>query len=127
MQGLDTDSVAVSSGGSEAVESVWKLARQYHLANGEPQRVKAVARRTAYHGLSLGALALTGIPALKEPFGRQAFDVAHVPNTNRFRAPDADDPEAFVARLLAKTEAVIQAERAETIGMLIADHDDVAA
>jgi adenosylmethionine-8-amino-7-oxononanoate aminotransferase len=110
-----------TSGGSEAVESAWKLARQYHVANGQPGRVKAIARRTAYHGLSLGALALTGIPALKEPFGRPAFDVAHVPNTNRFRAPDAHDSAAFVARILAETEAVVQAEGPESIGMLIAE------
>ena len=54
-----------TSGGAEAVESAWKLARLFHNANGEPRRTKAIARRTAYHGLSMGALALTGIPALR--------------------------------------------------------------
>lgn len=110
-----------TSGGSESVESAWKLARQYHLANGEPGRVKAIARRTAYHGLSLGAMSFTGIPALKEPFGAPAIEVSHVPNTNRFRAEDGDDPAAFTARILAETEAAIIAAGPDTVGMLIAE------
>ncbi|MFC0434252.1 aminotransferase class III-fold pyridoxal phosphate-dependent enzyme [Kutzneria buriramensis] len=97
-----------TSGGSEAVESAWKIARQYHVANGQSERVKAVARRTAYHGQTLGALALTGIPALKEPFGPPAIDVVRAPNTGE---PDA----------LAQTEAAIIAAGPETIGMLIAE------
>jgi adenosylmethionine-8-amino-7-oxononanoate aminotransferase len=109
-----------TSGGSEAVESAWKLTRQYHVANGEPGRTKAIARRTAYHGQTLGALALTGIPALKEPFGEPAIDVVRVPNTDRFRARDADE-EAFTRRLLAETEAAIVANDPATIGMLIAE------
>lgn len=110
-----------TSGGSESVESAWKLARQYHLANGEPGRVKAIARRTAYHGLSMGALAFTGIPALKEPFGTPAVEVHHAPNTNRYRAEDAHDLNAFTARILAETENTIVAAGPETVGMLIAE------
>jgi adenosylmethionine-8-amino-7-oxononanoate aminotransferase len=71
--------VFFTSGGSESVESAWKLARMYHVAQGQPQRTKAIARRTAYHGQTMGALALTGIPALKEPFGAPGLDVTHVP------------------------------------------------
>jgi adenosylmethionine-8-amino-7-oxononanoate aminotransferase len=74
--------VFFTSGGSESVEAAWKIARQYHLANGQPRRMKAIARQTAYHGVSLGALALTGIPALKEPFGTPAFETIHVSNTS---------------------------------------------
>ncbi len=57
----DLNRVFFTSGGSEAVESAWKLARAYHKANGEAQRTKIIARETAYHGTSLGALAITGI------------------------------------------------------------------
>ncbi|HWC84617.1 MAG TPA: aminotransferase class III-fold pyridoxal phosphate-dependent enzyme [Pseudonocardiaceae bacterium] len=109
-----------TSGGSESVESAWKLARLYHVANGEPGRTKAIARRTAYHGLTLGALAFTGIPALKEPFGPPAVQVSHAPNTNSFRAPDADEA-AFTKRLLAETEATILAADPSSVGMLIAE------
>ncbi|MGW4334741.1 aspartate aminotransferase family protein [Rhodococcus koreensis] len=110
-----------TSGGSESVEAAWKMVRQYHLANGEPGRVKAVARRTAYHGVTLGALSFTGIPAFKEPFGPPAVEVGHAPNTNRFRAPDGDDLTAFTARILAETEETILAAGPDTVGMLIAE------
>ena len=99
------------SGGSEAVESAWKIARQFHVANGQPERVKAVARRTAYHGQTLGALALTGVDALKEPFGRPAIDVVRVPNTG----------EGDVETLLRQTEDAIIAADPATIAMLIAE------
>ena len=68
------DRVFFTSGGSESVESAWKIVRQYHVANGEPQRLKAIARNIAYHGVTLGALALTGVPGYKEPFGPPAID-----------------------------------------------------
>ena len=74
-----------TSGGSESVEAAWKIVRQFHIANGEPQRFKAIARHIAYHGVTLGALALTGVPGYKEPFGRPAIDTTHVSNTNQFR------------------------------------------
>src|SRR5690606_16849112 len=75
-----------TSGGSESVEAAWKIVRQYHLANGEPQRTKAIARKTAYHGVTLGALSLTGVERFKEPFGPPAIPTRHVSNTNPFRA-----------------------------------------
>jgi adenosylmethionine-8-amino-7-oxononanoate aminotransferase len=117
----DVNKAFFTSGGSESVEAAWKVARQYHLANGQPQRTKAIARRTAYHGLSLGALALTGVPALKEPFGTPAFETIHVSNTNRFRAPDGDDDAAFCRRLLAELEATIQREGPDTIALIAAE------
>jgi adenosylmethionine-8-amino-7-oxononanoate aminotransferase len=117
----EINKVFFTSGGSESVETAWKLARQYHLAHGQPQRTKAIARRTAYHGVSLGALALTGIPALKEPFGTPAFETIHVSNTNRFRAPDGDDEAAFCRRLLAELEATIQREGPDTIALIAAE------
>jgi len=109
-----------TSGGSESVESAWKLARMYHVAQGQPQRTKAIARRTAYHGLTMGALALTGIPALKEPFGAPAFEVTHGPNTNRYRTADTDEA-AFTERLLAETEAAVVEAGPENVAMLIAE------
>ena len=58
----DLDHVFFTSGGSESVESAWKIVRQFHVANGEPQRTKAIARDRAYHGVTLGALSFTGVP-----------------------------------------------------------------
>ena len=100
-------------GGSEAVEAAWKIARHVHLARGDTQRTKAIARRVAYHGVTLGALALTGVDPMKEPFGRPAIDVRHVANTNAFR-PEVDDP-------LADLERAIEEEGPETIALIVAE------
>ncbi len=117
----DLNHVFFTNGGSESVESAWKLVRQYHVARGEPQRTKAIARDVAYHGVTLGALALTGVPRYKEQFGSPAIPTIHVSNTNAFRAPDGDDEAAFCARLLRELEDVVQAEGPDTIAMLIAE------
>jgi adenosylmethionine-8-amino-7-oxononanoate aminotransferase len=100
-------------GGSEAVEAAWKIARHVHLARGETQRVKAIARETAYHGVTLGALALTGVAPMKEPFGPPAIDVRHVANTNAFR-PSVPDP-------LADLERAVEEEGPETIALIVAE------
>ena len=113
--------VFFTSGGSEAVESAYKIARLYHRANGDTQRTTAIARRIAYHGMSLGALSFTGIDALKEPFGETLVPTRHVSNTNAFRASDAADPDAFCRRLLDEVEETIIEAGPETIAMLIAE------
>ncbi len=108
-----------TSGGSESVEAAWKLVRQYHLANDEPQRTKAIARDRAYHGVTLGALAFTGVPGFKEPFGPPAVPTFHVSNTNTFRRPESG--AELTSLLLDEVEAVIEREGAETIAMIIAE------
>jgi adenosylmethionine-8-amino-7-oxononanoate aminotransferase len=113
------DRVFFTSGGSEAVEAAWKLARQYHIANGEPQRLKAIARHIAYHGVTLGALSFTGVPGYKEPFGPPAIYTRHVSNTNGFRS-DVQGEE-LTAKLLREIEDVILEEGPETVGVIIAE------
>jgi adenosylmethionine-8-amino-7-oxononanoate aminotransferase len=88
----DLNRVFFTSGGSEAVESAWKLARAYHKAKGEAQRTKIIARETAYHGTSLGALAVTGITELRTVFEPLTPGACHVPNTNSYRWPEGRDP-----------------------------------
>ncbi len=111
--------VFFTSGGSESVEAAWKLVRQYHLACGEPQRTKAIARDRAYHGVTLGALSFTGVPGYKEPFGRPAVDTFHVANTNAFRRREQGLELTRV--LLDEISSVIEREGAETIAMVIAE------
>jgi adenosylmethionine-8-amino-7-oxononanoate aminotransferase len=111
--------VFFTSGGSESVEAAWKLVRQYHVFNGEPQRLKAIARKTAYHGVTLGALALTGVPAYKDVFGPPAIETRHVANTNPFRNPLQG--EALTAHLLAEIEQVILEEGPDTIAVIVAE------
>jgi adenosylmethionine-8-amino-7-oxononanoate aminotransferase len=106
------------SGGSEAVESAWKLARQYHMANGE-RRWKAVSRRTAYHGTTLGALSINGIAALRAPFEPLVPDVLHVRNTNRYHRPAEESEEHFTAFLLDDLESAIEQAGPETVAMVI--------
>jgi adenosylmethionine-8-amino-7-oxononanoate aminotransferase len=113
------DKVFFTSGGSESVEAAWKIVRQYHLANGQPQRLKAIARRIAYHGVTLGALSLTGVPGYKEPFGPPAIDTTHVSNTNAFRNPVQG--EELTAALLDEMEKAILAADPETVAMIIAE------
>ncbi len=113
------DHAFFTSGGSESVEAAWKLVRQYHIANGEPQRLKVIARDRAYHGVTLGALAFTGVPGFKEQFGPPAIETFHVSSTNDFRRPESG--AALTALLLDEINAVIEREGPETIAMIIAE------
>jgi adenosylmethionine-8-amino-7-oxononanoate aminotransferase len=83
----DLDRVFFTSGGSEAVESALKLARAYHRLRGEPGRVKVIARELSYHGTTLGALAATGLPSVREGVEALALDGCHVPHTDGYRGP----------------------------------------
>jgi len=114
----DLNRVFFVSGGSEAVESAWKLARQYHMARGE-RRWKAVSRRLAYHGTTMGALSINGIAALRAPFEPLVPDVVHVRNTNRYHRPAAETEEAFTAFLLEDLEDAIVQAGPETVAMVI--------
>jgi adenosylmethionine-8-amino-7-oxononanoate aminotransferase len=103
------DRVFFVSSGSEAVESAMKLARCFHVANGEPQRTTVVARRWAYHGTTLGALSATGIPKLRAPFEPMLRGVVHAPTTR-----EVDDPAAAL-------EAVVLEAGPETVSMVLAE------
>src|SRR3954453_14777785 len=89
----DLNRVFFTSGGSEAVEAALKLARQYHRLTGNPNKTKFISREIAYHGASLGALAVTGIPDLRAPFEPLVPGGCHVPNTNTFRPHHHMQPE----------------------------------
>ena len=114
----DLNRVFFVSGGSEAVESAWKLARQYHAARGE-RRWKAIARRIAYHGTTMGALSINGIAALRSPFEPLVPDVVHVRNTNRYRRPDGETEEEFTSFLLADLEEAIEQAGPETVAIVV--------
>ncbi|MEL0237141.1 MAG: aspartate aminotransferase family protein [Aquiluna sp.] len=76
-----------TTGGTEGVESAWKIAKQYFRMTGKPQKHKVISRMTAYHGTSHGALSITGIPAFKQMFEPLVPSAFRVPNTNYYRAP----------------------------------------
>ena len=133
------------SGGSEAVESAWKLARQYYSARGEQRsaiahapsepyrdfdaeqaathvgerRWKAISRHIAYHGTTMGALSINGIPALRAPFEPLVPEVLHVRNTNRYHRPAGETEAEFTAFLLDDLEHTIEAAGPETICLVM--------
>ena len=111
----DLNRVFFTSGGSEAVESAIKLARQYHKLTGNPLKTKLIARDIAYHGTSLGALSATGITSLRQPFEPLTPGGCHVPNTNTFRLP-----HGLSAQDLADTVAQrIEFEGPDTVAAVI--------
>jgi adenosylmethionine-8-amino-7-oxononanoate aminotransferase len=110
----DLNRVFFTSGGSEAVESAIKLSRQFHKLTGNPLKTKVIARDTAYHGTSLGALAATGITSLRQPFEPLTPGVSHVPNTNMYRF-SGDDPMQLAEAIRER----IEFEGPETVAAVI--------
>jgi adenosylmethionine-8-amino-7-oxononanoate aminotransferase len=141
----DLNRVFFFSGGSEAVESAWKLARQYYTARGEQRmraavmpaqpshdhdallaaaamperRWKAIARHIAYHGTTMGALSINGIPAIRKPFEPLVPDVIHVRNTNRYHRPPEETEQQFTQGLLDDLRQTIEAAGPDTVAMVI--------
>jgi adenosylmethionine-8-amino-7-oxononanoate aminotransferase len=111
----DLNRVFFTSGGSEAVESALKLARQYFKLVGKPNKTKLIAREIAYHGTSLGALSATGITGLRQPFEPLAPGGCHVPNTNTYRLPPGMT-ESDLAETIAER---IEFEGADTVAAVI--------
>jgi len=106
------------SGGSEAVESAWKLARQYYATKGE-RRWKVIARRYAYHGTTMGALSINGIPGLRGPYEPLVPGVSHVWNTDRFHRPPEETEEQFTRFLLQDLEAALVQADPAAVAMVI--------
>jgi len=136
----DLNRVFFVSGGSEAVESAWKLARQYFAVRegatqapgvepgemvgrqvGGPapgHKYKAIARDIAYHGTTFGALSLNGVEPLRTPFKPLVPEVRHVSNTNRYHRPPEETEEEFTAFLLDELERTIQEMGPETVCLI---------
>jgi len=93
----DLNRVFFTTGGTEAVETAWKVAKQYFKLTGKPGKHKVISRAIAYHGTTHGALAITGLPRFKEPFEPVTPGGFRVPNTNFYRAPEpfGTDAKAF--------------------------------
>ncbi|MER5744818.1 aspartate aminotransferase family protein [Streptomyces sp. NPDC059913] len=112
----DLNKVFFTTGGGEAVETAWKLAKQYFKLQGKPTKYKVISRAVAYHGTPQGALSITGLPALKAPFEPLVPGAHKVPNTNIYRAPiHGDDPEAFGRWAADQIEQEILFEGPETV------------
>ncbi|HET9139585.1 aspartate aminotransferase family protein [Actinophytocola sp.] len=113
----DLNRIFFTAGGSEAVESAWKLARAYFRLTGKPLKHKVISRSIAYHGTTMGALSITGIPLLKQDFEPLVPSTIRVPNTNYYRAPAGADasPEVFGAWAADRIAEAIEAEGPDTV------------
>ncbi len=118
----DLNRVFFTSGGGEAVESAWKLAKNYFKLTGKPMKHKVISRAIAYHGTTAGALSITGLPGLKQQFEPLVPSTFRVPNTNIYRAAemtggflDGSDPEAFGIWAADQIEIAILNEGAESV------------
>ncbi|NIC07580.1 aspartate aminotransferase family protein [Billgrantia bachuensis] len=110
----ELEKVFFVSSGSEAVESALKLARQYFVAKGEPQRRHFVSLRPSYHGSTLGALGVTGYEPLEAPFADIVNASLKVPGPDFYRHAGAGDAH-HVEHVLSDTRAAIETAGPETI------------
>jgi adenosylmethionine-8-amino-7-oxononanoate aminotransferase len=113
----DLNRVFFTTGGGEAVETAWKLAKQYFKLTGKPTKHKVISRSIAYHGTPQGALSITGIPAAKEMFEPLVPGGFKVPNTNFYRAPEhlREDEKAFGRWAADRIEEAILFEGPDTV------------
>lgn len=111
------EKVFFCSGGSEAVETAWKLAKQYFRLIGKPSKRKVISRQASYHGTTQGALAITGMPAYKIDYEPLVPGSVRVPNTNFYHAPEylAGDEKAFGRWTADRIEEAIVAEGPDTV------------
>jgi adenosylmethionine-8-amino-7-oxononanoate aminotransferase len=115
----DLNRVFFTAGGGEAVESAWKLAVQYYTNIGQPNRRKVISRYYAYHGTSLGALSITGIPAIREPFEPLFSWAVKVPNTSQYRCGMCAEQNACSLDCADEVERTILREGPETVAMVV--------
>ena len=112
--------VFFTSGGGEAVETAWKLAKNYFKLTGKPMKHKVISRAIAYHGTTHGALSITGLPGLKQQFEPLVPSTFRVPNTNIYRAteggaPAGLSPEAFGRWAADQIAIAIENEGPDTV------------
>jgi adenosylmethionine-8-amino-7-oxononanoate aminotransferase len=107
--------------GSEAAESAIKFAREYHQGRGEPQRIKILSRRMAYHGTTLGALSATGIPQFRAPFLPLLPWFVQVPNTYGWEKDGGAELPVAELPCVKAIEQTILDEGPETVAMLLAE------
>ncbi|GAA4518197.1 MULTISPECIES: aspartate aminotransferase family protein [Nonomuraea] len=122
----DLNRVFFTTSGSEAVESAWKLAKQYYKLIGKPLKHKVISRQIAYHGTTQGALSITGIPAFKQMFEPLVPGSVRVPNTNHYRADETTGvpgmtPEEYGYWAAERVARAIEMEGPDTVAAVFAE------
>ena len=114
--------VFYTSGGSEGIETALKIARQYHLETGQPRRHRIISRRQAYHGATLGALAVGGQTARREPYAPMLMDVAHIAPCYAYRERLPEESEwDYGQRVAGELEEAVLRLGPETVAAFIAE------
>jgi adenosylmethionine-8-amino-7-oxononanoate aminotransferase len=113
----DLNRVFFTTGGGEAVETAWKLAKQYFRAIGQPERHKIIARQLAYHGTTMGALAITGVEMMRAPYEPLTPGAFHARHTGAYRAEAQG--EALAALCADDIERIILEQGPETVAAVI--------
>ncbi|MEV4071316.1 aspartate aminotransferase family protein [Nonomuraea fuscirosea] len=118
--------VFFTTGGGEAVETAWKLAKQYYKLVGKPLKHKVISRQIAYHGTPQGALSITGIPAFKQMFEPLVPGSVRVPNTNHYRADEITGvkgmtPEEYGIWAADRVARAIEMEGPDTVAAVFAE------
>ena len=111
--------VVLVCGGSEAVESALKVARQYQAKKGYPRRYKTISRKVAYHGVTLGALSVTGLTSWRAPFEPLVPGACHVPIPYCYRCEFGLEYPSCDLECAKAVERVIEFEDPETVSALI--------
>jgi adenosylmethionine-8-amino-7-oxononanoate aminotransferase len=119
----DLNKVFFSTGGSESVETAWKLAKQFFKLTGKPNKTKVISRSVAYHGTTQGALSITAVPGFQLPFAPLVPGAVKVPNTDFYRAPEhlADDEKAFGRWAADQVEQAILMEGADSVAAVFVE------
>jgi adenosylmethionine-8-amino-7-oxononanoate aminotransferase len=110
-----------TSGGSESVETALKLAKQYQIIRGFPNRYKTISRRTAWHGTTIGALSVNGLTVARNSFGPLVPGARHVPMSHRYRCPYCKNEPACTLGCYDEIERVVEFEGPETIAAIITE------
>jgi len=114
-------SVYFTSGGSEANESAWKLARQYFVETNRPHKYKAIARWRGYHGVTLAALSLSGRTDWRRIYSPMLQPVTHIPAPDAYRCAFCTSSGACTSACADELERAILDEGSETVAMFIAE------
>lgn len=110
-----------TAGGAESNETALKMARYYWWVKGQPEKIKIISRKLAYHGIAMGALAATGIPTYYEGFGPRVPGFLHVTPPYAYRHGEGMSEAEFVASLARELEETIEREGADTIAAMIGE------
>ena len=115
LAGPGFDQAFIVSGGSEAVEAAFKLARQYSLQIGKPEKFKVLSRSASYHGSTMGAFSTSGDPETHETFGKMAKLMPKVMTPFSYRLPDNYDIDSYARECARNLEETILNEGPESI------------